>query len=97
MNVLQPVSNVEGIATVLTAIIRTMPNTLDFTETLITTIKKLLSKSWPESTRAVPAENQAAPRNTANAIKLDCFAEKSASAFSARTTSRSATKRSFPS
>lgn len=93
MNVLQLVFNVEKIAIALIAIIETMPNTLNFTRTLITKIEKLLRRNWPESIRAVRVESQAALKNIASVIRLDCSAEKFVSVSSVRITSLSATKK----
>jgi len=94
VSVLQHAYNVDSIATVLTVIIKTMPNTSKSTKSTITLKEKLSSKSLLDNTKDVHAESQAAQKNTVNVIRLDFFVEISVSVLSVRIMSLSVTKKS---
>lgn len=95
MSVLQLGYNAEKIAIVLTAIIKTMPNTLNSTKTTITLREKPSKKSSHESTKAVHVENQAVPKSTVNAIRPVYCVGIFANALNVRTMNHSVTKKSF--
>lgn len=94
MSVLQHAYNAEFIATVLTAIIKTMSNTSKSIRTIITLKEKHLSKNSQGSTKVVHAESQAAQKNIVSVIRLDFSVEISASVLSVRIMSLSVTKKS---
>lgn len=95
MSVLQRVWSVEKIAIVLTVIIKTMPNTLNSTKTIIVLREKPSKSSWHDNTKAAHVENQAVQKSTANATRPACCAGIFANASNVKTTNPSATKRSF--
>ena len=65
-----------------------MLNTSNFTITTITQREKLSKINLPGSTKAVHAENPAAPKNIANVIKRASSVGISASVSSVKTTNR---------
>ena len=77
----------EKIVTVLIATIKIMVIPSNSTRTTIIQIEKPLKSSSLENTKDVHVGNQAAQKNTANAIRQVCYAEIFANVLNARTTS----------
>jgi hypothetical protein len=77
---------VEKIATVSTATIDITPNTSNCTKNTITLNEKPSKTNSHVNTKDAHAENLAAPKSIASAIRLACYAATSANASSVKTT-----------